>query len=233
MAKHTFARGLPLFYHTSLGIQPHVCYNKLMNNLEYLNHISQTSRPVARRSAGPRPGLIPKILLGGLLGLALIGVIIFIVNLAAPKFDNYLRQVYYRTTSLKLVLDNYNRSIKSSDLRAIANSLSGTLTGATSSLEAYYNQIGEKTGKYTNEFLAEEAPAFTELEVTLQNAKLNGILDRIYIVQAQLQVSLLLAVVAQTRDRTHDAYLIQTLDTYAENLTLIKQKLEAYSSPGV
>lgn len=232
MTKHTFARGLLLFYHTFLGIKTILCYNKHMNNLEYLNHISQTSRPVARKAAGPKPGLIPKILLGGLIGLALIGAIAFIINLTKPDTEKYVNQLYYRTTSFSSVLENYNRYLKSSDLRAIANSLSGALTGATSSLDAYYTQNDQKPGEYTDKFLAEEAPAYTELETTLRNAKLNGLLDRIYVAQAQLQVSLLLTLIAQTYERTEDPYLSQTLNTYSTNLTLIKQKLEAYSSPG-
>lgn len=202
-----------------------------MNNLEYLNHISQTSQPVARKSAGPKPGLIPKILLGGLVALAIIGLIAFIINASTPKIDNYVRQIYYRTTTLNSVISEYNRSLKSSDLRAIANSLSGALTGASSSLSAYYTQNNQKPEDYTDKFLADESPAFTELETTLKNAKLNGILDRIYPVQVQLQVSLLLTLIEQTQDRAKDPYLLQTLATYSTNLTLIKQKLEAYSSP--
>lgn len=203
-----------------------------MNNLEYLNHISQTSRPVARKTAGPKPGLISKILLGGLAALAVIGLTAFIINLTKPNTEKYVNQLYYRTTSFNSVLEEYNRYLKSTDLRAIANSLSGALSGATSSLDAYYTQHEQKPGNYTEEFLAEESPAFTELETTLRNAKLNGLLDRIYVAQAQLQVSLLLTLIAQTYERTDDPYLIQTLDTYSTNLTLIKQKLEAYSSPG-
>lgn len=204
-----------------------------MNNLEYLNHISQTSRPVAhRKTSGPKSGLISKILLGGLAALAVIGVIAFIINLTKPDTDKYINQLYYRTTSFNSVLENYNRYLKSSDLRAIANSLSGALTGATSSLDAYYTQNNQKPGNYTEKFLAEEAPAYTELETTLRNAKLNGLLDRIYVAQTQLQVSLLLTLIAQTYERTKDPYLVQTLNTYSTNLTLIKQKLEAYSNPG-
>lgn len=203
-----------------------------MNNLEYLNHISQTSRPVARKSAGPKPGFIPKILLGGLASLAVIIVIAIIINLAKPNTEKYISQVYYRTTSLNSILEDYNRNLKSSDLRAIASSLSGALTGATSSLDAYYAQIDQKAGDYTEEFLAEESPAYTELEATLRSAKLNGLLDRIYVAQIQLQVSLLLTLIAQTYERTDDPYLLQTLNTYSTNLALIKQKLETYSSPG-
>ena len=204
-----------------------------MNNLEYLNHISQTSRPVAHRKAsGPKSGLISKILLGGLAALAVIGVIAFIINLTKPDTDKYINQLYYRTTSFNSVLENYNRYLKSSDLRAIANSLSGALTGATSSLDAYYTQNNQKPGNYTEKFLAEEAPTYTELETTLRNATLNGLLDRIYVAQTQIQVSLLLTLIAQTYERTKDPYLVQTLNTYSTNLTLIKQKLEAYSNPG-
>lgn len=203
-----------------------------MNNLEYLNHISQTSRPVARKPAGPKPGLIPKILLGGLIALGVILVISFIINLTKPDTEKYVNQVYYRTTSLNSVLENYNRDLKSSDLRAIANSLSGALTGATSSLDAYYAEIGQKTGNYSEDFLAEESPTYTKLEADLRSAKLNGLLDRIYVAQIQLQVSLLLTLIAQTYERAKDPYLLQTLNTYSTNLALIKQKLETYSSPG-
>jgi serine kinase of HPr protein (carbohydrate metabolism regulator) len=65
----------------------------------------------------------------------------------------------------------------------------------------------------------------------LNNAKLNGILDRVYANQIQLQVSLLVTFISQLEQRTKDTELLEIISQYQSNLIVIEQSLKDYSNP--
>ncbi len=212
---------------------PYLCYNILMDNLEYLNHIAQSNRPVKRTSSAPI-SLIIKILLGGLVLFVLILSFGSMLGGKSTKSSDLVKQLYVRTTNLDSTINSYNKSLKSSKLRAIGISLSGILTSASSQLSAYISSTdSSKNALQPNEQItAEEVENINALNLSLENAKLNGILDRTYVTQIHLQVSLLLSMVSQLSSRNDNETLNAILESYISNLAVIEQSFQDYSSPG-
>lgn len=203
-----------------------------MNNLEYLNQISQETRPTSTKKSNPL-SLVIKIAVGGIAAFLFIICVGVVLNAGKSSPTDLTKQLYVRTANLNTTLTTYNKSLKSSQLRAIGTSLNGVLTGASASLSNYLLPEGGEKGDLNppEKLLATETTTDEELNTALNNAKLNGILDRVYANQIQLQVSLLIAFISQLAPRTKDSALLDIIDQYQSNLYVIEQSLESYSNP--
>lgn len=203
-----------------------------MNNLEYLNQISQETRPTSTKKSNPL-SLVIKIAIGGIVAFLFIMCVGIVLNAGKSSPTDLAKQLYVRTANLNTTLTTYNKSLKSSQLRAIGTSLNGVLTGASASLSNYLLPEGGEKGDLNppEKLLVVETATDEELNTSLNNAKLNGILDRVYANQIQLQVSLLIAFISQLEPRTKDEALLEIIAQYQSNLYVIEQSLENYSSP--
>lgn len=203
-----------------------------MDNLEYLNHIAQSNRPTKAARAGATSSLIIKILLGGI-ALFVVILILGLILGGNSKTSDLTKQLYVRTTNLNSTITTYNPNLKSSKLRAIGISLSGTLTNASSQLSNYITSTdsGKNALVPNSEITAQEAETMNNLNLALESAKLNGILDRTYVTQIHLQVSLLLSMISQLSARTDDETLMSILGSYISSLAVIDQSFQDYSNP--
>ena len=204
-----------------------------MDNLEYLNHIAQSNRPTRAARASASTSLIIKILLAGLVLFFILLAIGSTLGNRTAKVSDLTKQLYVRTENLNSTLTTYNPHLKSSQLRAIGLSLSGTLTAASSQLSTYLNSVSSsKNALVPNaEIAASEADVANALDQALENAKLNGILDRTYATQIQLQVSLILSMISQLSARADDEELSTILVNYLSSLIVVEESLENYSNP--
>ncbi len=204
-----------------------------MNNLEYLNQISQSSRPVSTKKTASSKfpiALIAKIIgigLAVLMVILLIGGVISNINSRVPELT---KQVYTRSVNLDKTLKTYNKLLKSSRLRSIGSSLDATLTGTQNQLETYLeSKYGKKATTPKDSILEEETNMTEKLERNLTNARLNGILDRMYKNQIEYQVSLLLSMCSELETRAKDEELLKIITQMDSNLTTIQESFEAYS----
>lgn len=207
-----------------------------MNNLEYLNSISRPAQPTKAKKSGITGGFVLKLLLGAVVAIAaMIGVSVLINN-SNSKATDLARHLYLRMTEVQSIVNNYNKDLKSSELRSINYSLSGTLTGSLAQLKSYLESTKGDNEKSIdppasiiaeeNEFLnGEKGPI-----PTLENARLNGTLDRNYITQIHMQVSLLLSMITELAARDHNEQLNSILGSLHSNLAVIEQSMEKYSS---
>lgn len=206
-----------------------------MDNFEYLNQISQANRPVKhsfKSSTNPKTGLIIKLSVAGVVLFFLLMAIGSMLGSLGHKSNDLTKQIYLRSTNLNSVLTTYNRDLKSSQLRAIGTSLSAILTNASNQLSVYLTKNGKDKNALAldEKTTAQENTLIEELNFSLTNAKLNGVLDRYYDNQIGLQVSLLLAQTSKLLARTKDASLISIISDLHSSLETIHQSIEAYSS---
>lgn len=203
-----------------------------MDNLAYLNQISQSTRPTkSSASQSKLPVLIIKIAAGAILAFVALMIIGNLISSASGKTVDLTRQIYVRSTGLQSTLQTYNKQLKSSRLRSIGSALSGTLTGTTNQLSTYLKSNSSDKDPLTpkESTAAEEAELSNSLNTSLNNAKLNGILDRTYTNQIQLQVSLLMSLGSELLARSKDPALEKIITDMNNNLTTIHDSLAAYS----
>lgn len=201
-----------------------------MNNLEYLNEISKSNRPIKVAHKGPNPQTVLKIVIGCLVAFALI-ILVSIATNTGPKATDFAKQIYLRNTNLSNLLRDYNSYLKNSNLRAIGSSFMSAFSDANNKISGYL-ATHNISSTPNNDTANSEAILAENLNTTLTNAKLNGILDRIYLNQMQLQTSLLISLTAQAMDRAkNDTELLEILQQYSTNLALILNSLQNYSNP--
>lgn len=207
-----------------------------MDNFEYLNQISQSNRPVKPRSTKShlfRDTPLLKIIIGGVViffFLMALGILLSNLN---KKPTDLIKQLYVRTSNVQSTLEPYGSSLKSSQLRAINASVSSVLTNASRELSAYITETSgdDKSALIPDEkTAASESALINELNTSLTNAKLNGILDRNWHNQVSLQVSLLLSLTSNLAARNKDPKLASILSSYYSNLSTIDERLSAYES---
>lgn len=207
-----------------------------MDKLEYLNHISQSNRPVAPVKKSFISGsLIVKILVIGVMLTALLICIGMVINTGPARATDLSRQLYTRIINVNKTISTYNPKLKSSQLRSISYSLSGTLTGTEAQLGAYLKATYPDSNAPLSpsaETAQLETASITKINDTLYTAQLNGTLDRAYATQIHFQVSLLMSMTSELLSRDQDKNLSQILDNFYSNLNTIEQSLDNYSNPG-
>lgn len=206
-----------------------------MDNFTYLNEISASNRPVKNPAAAPKSlktATIVKIVAAGAVLFFLLMAVGALVGNLKGKTDSLLKQLYLRTTNMSMIMEDYNRYLKSSDLRSLAASLAGTLTNATNQLAGVMGAEDPEDAAPDAATTEEETAVLNELNTSLTNARLNGILDRAYANLVGLQVSLIMSMISELEARTDDAGLLKVLSTYRGNLEVLYQGFEAYDDPG-
>lgn len=207
-----------------------------MDNLEYLQQISKSNRPVApaQPTSKSNLSLIIKIAIGGIISFVAILILGIALGNMGAKSSDLAKQIYIRSNNLNSTITTYNRSLKSSRLRSISSSLSGTLVNTSNQLSNYLTSTSDdsKTALVPSEAITtSETELIDNLNTTLNNAKLNGILDRIYEHQIASQVSLLLALESQLLGRSPDEPLLSIIQQSYASLSTIQTSLEEYDDP--
>ena len=114
-----------------------------MDNFAYLKEISAANRPVQNQTgrSNLKISTVVKIAAGGMVLFFLIMAVGALMGNLGGKMDNLLKQLYVRTTNLNSVISDYNRDLKSSDLRSLGASLTNAqLNGILD--RTYANLVG-------------------------------------------------------------------------------------------
>lgn len=204
-----------------------------MDNYEYLKHISKSNRPdPTAKKSNASMGLILKILIGGILATVLLIGLGLLINNNSTNSTDTAKQLYARMENVSKLVNDYNKSLKSSQLRAINYSLSGTLSGTMPQLNSYLKENAGSSGSIAppNRLATTESNLYESTNAKLTDAKLNGMLDRIYVAQIHMQVSLLMTLTAEVAKRNSSSELRTILNSFYSNLRVIEQALDNYSS---
>lgn len=205
-----------------------------MDNKSYLESIAKDTR-----SAGiVKPGLfsfnippvVKKILIGVGIALGLLIIIAIIAGLASGGGDkerDYVDKIYLRTSHLVEETGTYNKVVKSSQLRSMGTSLLSVLTETQYSIaNILKNDFGvsnietPKSEKTTEE----ENAVMAEYLNNLENARLNGILDRVYARELTYQIGMVLSLEHEAYARTDKSSLKSALASSMDNLNQLYEQ---------
>ena len=206
-----------------------------MDGQQYLNQISKASKPV--KKVGGKKGisniLSSKFFIIGAVAIGLLVIIIIIGAILGGNKDNTKTLSY----DLKLHLDNtseviqeYQQNVKSSILRSNSASLSGVLANTSRDLTDYLvNKYKFKDKDISKKIVEEATLTKDELTNELFEAKINGILDRIYAHKMAYEISLLTAEEAKLIKASQDDALTELLTTSHESLSNLYDKFNDFS----
>ena len=199
-----------------------------MNGSDYLNQISASNRPTSKPSIFSSK-ILKFALIGGAAAIFIIVVGSMLKNFSTKKSD-LLEQANLRMTNLTASITTYNRNIKSSRLRSMNVSLSGVFADSTRNITNILTTEYEYDPKKPNSNITdEETTLIGDFNTTMEDAKLNGILDRIWVREMTLQLALLISLESEAAARSSEPSTIKTLEDSQASLNQLYEQFSAFA----
>lgn len=201
-----------------------------MDKQEYLNQISAKNRPT--KKSGNKI-FSSKFFWVGVIGVvALILIIIVGSMLGGGKTStkDKLFSLILHIDNTSEIIEEYQANIKSSDLRSISASLNSVLSNTSKDLNNYAAEKYNSKEKNTSEKITEEETvAKDDLYNELFEAKINGILDRIYARKMAYEISIIVAREEQILKASDDDMLKEHLNDSLNSLNILYDKFDNFS----
>lgn len=202
-----------------------------MDGQEYLNQISASNRPVKQSKLNQI--LTNKFFL---IGAGVLVTLIFIIIIGSvisggkgnEKKDSIA--LFLRINNTSEIIEEYQSSVRSSELRASSASLNTVLQDTSKKIGDYLIQKYDYKDKDVDKKVVEQLTLEKdELSEELFEAKINGVLDRIYAHKMAYQIQLFVAEGSQIRKSTKEEALQDILDTFGSSLENLYDKFNNFS----
>ena len=201
-----------------------------MDRQEYLNQISATNQP----TKSPKSGIFAsKFFWVGVIGVAAF-ILIMIIGSAlggggtSAKDKLYALILHINNTSE--LIGEYQSNVKSSELRSHSASLSSILANTNKGLNDYAtSKYNFKEKDIPKKITEEETTAKDELQSELFEAKINGILDRVYAHKMASEISLITTRESQLLKSANNDDLKEALTTSYNSLNNLYSKFNDFS----
>ena len=201
-----------------------------MDRQEYLNQISAVNRPAKK----PKSGIFAsKFFWAGVIGAAaLVFILIIGAILGGGKTSDKekLFALILHIDNTTEVIGEYQSNVKSSDLRSYSASLNGVLSNTSKDLTNYAaEKYNFKAKDVDKNIMEEETTSKDGLKSELFEAKINGVLDRIYAHKMAYEISLITTREAQLIRSAGNETLKQALTTSYNSLDNLYSKFNDFS----
>ncbi|MBR6505358.1 hypothetical protein IKT18_00750 [Candidatus Saccharibacteria bacterium] len=191
-----------------------------MDDQAYLNSISSQVRPQKKSAGGLLSSPLAKVAIGGV-------ALIIVVIIFSSMFSGGGGGIKEESISFKFHLDytsgvinGYQSSVKSSRLRSSSASLASILSNTSRNLTNYLvGKYGFKDGAKEYKKYEEQAQLHQdELLSSLFDAKISGMLDRIYAHEMAHEIELIMAEETAIYDKISDEALKASLQSSYNSL---------------
>lgn len=189
-----------------------------MASIDYLNQISAPTK----KSFGFSRKQLWFVAAGLILAVGVLGAY-FISNAAGPSNVAQGQRLLARTTSLSQVVSESQDNIKASALSSLNSSLSVQLTGTNTELIAALGKLGVGQKNTSETILREESN--TELLEKLDDARLSGYFDRVYMREVSYELQTLLLLMHNIEQTTQNSEAKAQLGTAQDNLEPLHTQL--------
>ena len=211
-----------------------------MDNMAYLQQIAGADNSLANKKKG---GGLPKFLNKWVL----IGVAVFMVLLMAgmailssfnqvdTKDQDLMGESYWRAYNLnEKVLNKYASQVKNSELRDISASFISVLGELiTNTKTLALSEFGIKVESMSESKDPTRADALSktlELVDTLEDGRINGLLDRVYLREMTMQVAYMRSYESEIAARTKNSIVQSASEKAKNNLDIIYNQFHDFKS---
>lgn len=203
-----------------------------MDNQEYLNQISAKVTPV--KSGGGLGGIFKSkfMIVGmiGVVGLILIAILGMVLNSGKSDSKTDLLKLNLHISSTMQLIDKYQPSIKSSNLRSSGASLKSILSSTNSKISDYLaSKYGEKNTKPSKNLEEQMKTEQDELDNALFEAKINGILDRVFAYKMAFEITQFQNEETRVYNSTKDDSLKTILEQSYDSLKILYNEFNDFS----
>ena len=199
-----------------------------MDRQDYLDQISGANFPVKKSKfstiVSSKFFIVGAI---GVVGLILLFVIGNLINGGKMSEKEKLESLILHIQNTSELIKEYQPNVKSSELRSYSSSFASVLSNTNTDLVAYTTFDIEKV----KEKIIEEAQTAVDgLNAELFDAKINGILDRIYAHKMAYEISIIVNDETQISKSAKDETLKQVLDKSQRSLETLYSKFNDFSA---
>lgn len=201
-----------------------------MDNQAYLNEISASVRAQKPQKMGFMKSPIFKVAAIGLVGLLVLAILGAILSSGKGSAEKQSTELLLQINNTSSVISNYQSSLKSSDLRSASASLNSVLSNTSRDLTSYMTDKFNYKEKSVDKDLVQDATLHKdELESSLFNARINGVLDRIYAHKMSYEISLILSREASLNSASKDAALREIISNSYSSLENLHSLFDDFS----
>ena len=201
-----------------------------MDRQEYLNQISAKNRPTKKSGNKIFSSKFFWVGVIGVVALILIIIVGSMLGSGKTSTKDKLFSLILRIDNTSEIIKEYQTNVKSSDLRSISASLDGVLSSTSKDLTNYaVEKYNFKDKDVPKKIMEEENTVKDNLYNELFEAKINGILDRIYARKMAYEISIMLAREEQILKASSDDTLKGYLDGSLTSLNILYDKFDNFS----
>ncbi len=202
-----------------------------MEGQEYLNRISADNRPIKKtKTNGIFSSKFFIVGMVGLIALMLIIIVGAILNGGKGGEKNLAFKLKLHFDNTEEIIQKYQPIVKSSDLRSSSASFYSILSNTNRDLTEYLTEKYNFKEKSVDKNITEEATLAKDgLESELFEAKINGILDRIYAHKMAYEISLFTSEEAKIINTTNNTRLKELLTSSYDSLENLYDKFKDFS----
>ena len=201
-----------------------------MDRQEYLNQISTKKQPAKAQKSGI---FASKFFWAGLIGVGALVFVMIIGGILSGVRGNDKERLFaliLHIDNTSEVIGEYQSHVKSSNLRSHSASLASVLSNTSKDLTSYATEKYDFKAKNVDKnIIEEETTAKDGLSNELFEAKINGILDRIYAHKMAYEISLIASSEAQLLKSTNNETLKNALTTSYNSLDNLYDKFNDFS----
>ena len=201
-----------------------------MNEQEYLNQISAQVRP--EKAPKARNGILAspffKVGIIGLVALVLIMIVGSVLGSGKTDGKTKTIQLLLHLDNTAGVISDYQKSVKSSDLRSSSASLYSVLTNTSREVTNYLSEMYDYRSA-SNELVSQADTERDGLEADLFDAKINGTLDRIFAHKMVYEITMIYSEEQSVYKSTSDSGLMSALQSSMSSLDTLYDKFNSFS----
>lgn len=186
------------------------------SSIDYLNQIAS---PNSSSGGFSRKKLA---IIGGLVVMVFIGLAIMILSNAGPNPTRMGQQLAARLNATTPIVAEAQENIQSGQLATLNSTLRIYLTNTGTKLAEPLGRIGVNSEKLPGNIVTEESQE--ELAAKLEDARLSGTFDRVYIREMTYQLERIVLLMNQIHTNTRSNSVKEALSTSYESLKPIQEQ---------
>lgn len=204
-----------------------------MDDKAYLDSISKQVRPEKKSVGGLLGSPLIKVVIGGVVAIILIIVLssVFGGGGGGGGIKEKSIALKYHIDYTLVAIEDYQPSVKSSKLRSSSASLASILSNMSRDLTNYLvDKYGFKdSAKENNKYKDKAQTHQTTLRNSLFNAKISGMLDRIYAHEMAHEIELIMAEEAAVYEKISDEKIKASLESTYTSLKNLYPDFDDFS----
>lgn len=194
-----------------------------------INYLNEISAPVKSGGVTKKQKLI-LLIAGAALALIVLAVVMIVFSISAGQKTDTVTSAYLRLSNLQASARNLQKNVSDSSLRAINAEFNTQLTNSVRDFGVKMEEAGIELDKISTKVEEDETAHIDTFNNAMENARLNGIFDRMYATNVLYELNLLIPLIDQAVTNTNNSGLKEILATIRSETVTLQERFTSFNS---